>query len=127
MDYHSWGDDSRSAAYLVSLEFLVANSVVCLELRRETYPEGGLAAYPDASVGGEPCEEMRDKMAKSYSNLVESCCNPFRCCTVVEVEQKRCTRDGESRGAGNHGEETHDATLAVEVEDHHYPEQMIAS
>jgi hypothetical protein len=36
-------------------------------------------------------------------------------------------RDGESRGAETHDEESHDATSAGEVEGHHYQEQMIGS
>ena len=60
--------------------------MACPELLRETYPEGDLAAYPDASLDDDPYEEMHDKMAESCLTPVEPCCSPFRCCTVVEAE-----------------------------------------
>jgi hypothetical protein len=101
MDYHSWEDDFqpvRSAAFpaflafpafpacLACLAFLVANWEVGLEPSRGKCHEVDLAANLDASSADEPCEEMHDKMAKSCLNPVEPYCNPFRCCTVVEVE-----------------------------------------
>jgi hypothetical protein len=130
MDYHSWGDDFRpahSAAYLAFLAYLVANLGAWPEPLRATCPEGDLAAYPDASSADEPYEGMHDKMAKSCLNPVEPYCIPYRCCTVVEAEGRHYMRDGESRGAETHGEESHDATSAGGVEGHHYQEQMIGS
>jgi len=48
--------EACSAAYLA----------VYLEPLHEAYPEEDLVAYPDASLGDEPCEEMHDMMAQSY-------------------------------------------------------------
>lgn len=73
-------------AFHAFLAYLVIDSGVCLEPLHETYPEGGLAAYPDASLADEPYEEMHDKMAESCLNPVEPYYTPFRCCIVVEAE-----------------------------------------
>jgi hypothetical protein len=66
-------------------------------------------------------------MAKSCLNPVEPCCSPFRCCIVVEAEERHYMRDGESRDAETHDEENHDATSVGEVEGHHCQEQKIGS
>ena len=83
-------------------------------------------AYSDASSADEPYEEMHDKMATSCLNLVEPCCIPFRCCTVVVAEGRHYIEDVETRDEETHDEECRDGTSAGEGEDHHCLERMIA-
>jgi hypothetical protein len=67
-------------------------------------------ACSEASLADEPCAEMHDTMAENCLNPDEPCYSPFRSQIVVVVGNRRCKRDGESRDAEIHGEETHDVT-----------------